>query len=43
MVSCLRDHKAVEGLPAIDINVDVIKIIDAAKESIRTGKAVAFQ
>lgn len=43
MVSCLRDHKPVEGLPAIDINVDVIKIIEAAKESIRSGKAVAFK
>jgi predicted dehydrogenase len=43
MVSCLRNHKAIEGLTALDINVDVIKIIDAAKESVRTGKAVGFK
>ena len=43
MVSCLRSHKAIEGLTAMDINVDVIEIIDAAKESVRTGKAVELK
>ena len=40
MVDHMRTKKPVEGLTAIDINVQVIEIIDAAKESIRTGKAV---
>ena len=43
MVSCLKNHKAVEGLVAMDINVDVIEIIDAAKESVRTGKPVEMR
>lgn len=43
MVSCIRNHKPIEGLTAIDINVDVIKIIDAAKDSVRTGRAVPFE
>ena len=40
MVSCMRDKKAVEGLTAVDINVDVIHIIELAKESVHTGRAV---
>jgi predicted dehydrogenase len=40
MVSRLRQNKPVEGLTAIDINVGVIEIIDAAKESIAAGKPV---
>jgi predicted dehydrogenase len=40
MVDHLRSHKPVEGLTALDINVQVLEIIDAAKESVRTGKAV---
>jgi len=27
----------------VDINVDVIEIIDAAKESVRTGRAVELK
>lgn len=42
MVSRLRQNKPIEGLTAIDINVGVIEIIDAAKQSIATGKAVKF-
>src|SRR5581483_2802441 len=42
MVNAIKEHKPIEGLTAIDINVDVIEIIDAAKESIRTGRAVAM-
>ncbi len=42
MVEVLKSGKSVEGLVAVDINVGVIEIIDAAKESIRTGKAVAL-
>jgi predicted dehydrogenase len=40
MVEVLRSGKPVEGLVAVDINVGVNEIIDAAKESIRTGKVV---
>jgi predicted dehydrogenase len=42
MVHALRSHTPIEGLTAVDINVDVIEIIDAAKESVRTGKAVVL-
>lgn len=42
MVSRMRQNKPIEGMTALQINVDVIEIIEAAKESIRTGKAVAM-
>lgn len=42
MVNAIKENKPIEGLTALDINVDVIEIIDAAKESVRTGKAVAL-
>lgn len=42
MVSRLREHKPIEGLTALDINVDVVAIIEAAKQSVREGKPVAF-
>jgi len=41
MVSRIKADKPIEGLTAIGINVDVIHLIDLAKESIRTGRAVA--
>ena len=40
MVSRIKADKPIEGLTAIGINVDVIHLIDLAKESIRTGRAV---
>jgi predicted dehydrogenase len=40
MITQLRAGRSLEGLTAVDINVDVNEIIDAAKESARTGKAV---
>ncbi len=40
MVSCIRDNKPLEGLVALPINVDVVEIIEAAKQSIATGRAV---
>jgi predicted dehydrogenase len=40
MVNCLRSKKPVEGLVALPINLDVVEIIEAAKQSIRTGRAV---
>ena len=39
---CLRNKKPVEGMVAVDINVGVIEIIEAAKMSLATGKAVAL-
>lgn len=42
MVECLRSGKPVEGMTALDINVQVNEIIDAAKASIKTGKPVAL-
>jgi predicted dehydrogenase len=40
MVYCIREKKPVEGLTALDINVDVVEIIEAAKQSVKTGRAV---
>jgi predicted dehydrogenase len=40
MVETLKAGKQIEGMTAMDINVEVIEIIEAAKESIKTGKAV---
>ncbi len=42
MVDRLRSGKPIEGMTAIDINVQVIEIIDAAKASIKSGKPVAL-
>ena len=40
MVETLKAGKQIEGMTAMDINVEVIEIIDAAKESVKTGKPV---
>ncbi len=40
MISCIRNKKEPEGLVALDINVGVNEIIEAAKISVKTGKAV---
>jgi predicted dehydrogenase len=40
MVSCLKGGKDLDGLVALPINVGVVEILDAAKESIATGRAV---
>ncbi|HYM13263.1 MAG TPA: Gfo/Idh/MocA family oxidoreductase [Bryobacterales bacterium] len=40
LISRLRAGQPLEGLVALDINVGVNEIIDAAKESIRSGKEV---
>ena len=40
MLHCLRAKRPPEGLVAIDINVDVVEIIEAAKRSIAEGKAI---
>ena len=39
MVDAIRKNKPIEGMTALDINVGVTEIIDAAKESIKTGRA----
>jgi predicted dehydrogenase len=40
MTSRMRANKPIEGMTALGINVAVVEIIEAAKESVRTGKAV---
>ncbi len=40
MVDRVKSGKPLEGLVAIDINVDVIEIIEAAKKSVKTGQAI---
>ena len=40
MVQVLKSGKAVDGIVGIDINAGVNEIIDAAKESLRTGKVI---
>jgi predicted dehydrogenase len=39
-VWCIRNNKAIEGAAAPELNVAVNEILDAAKESICTGRAV---
>jgi predicted dehydrogenase len=39
---CIRNNKPIDGLVGPAVNVGVNEIIDAAKESIRTGRAVAL-
>jgi len=43
MVSRLRSDKPIEGLTAVDINVQVIHIIDLAKESVKSGRPVTVR
>jgi hypothetical protein len=43
MVSRMKAKKPIEGLTAVDINVDVIHIIDLAKKSIKSGKPEKFE
>ena len=37
---CIRNDKPVENPVAAELNVGVVEILDAAKESIRTGRAI---
>jgi predicted dehydrogenase len=43
MVDAIRNNKPIEGLTALDINVDVVEIIDAAKESVKAGRAIELK
>lgn len=40
MIHCIENGREPSGLVGIDINVDVMEIIDAAKESLKSGRAV---
>jgi predicted dehydrogenase len=42
LVDCIRNDKPIEDPLAAELNVGVVEILDAAKESIRTGKAVTL-
>jgi len=43
MISRWRAKQPIEGLTAININVQVLEIIEAAKESVKTGRAVRLK
>jgi predicted dehydrogenase len=43
MVSRMRQKKPIEGMTALDINVQVVEIIEAAKKSVATGQAVKLK
>lgn len=43
MVDAIRNNKPIEGITGLDINVGVVEIIEAAKESIRTGRSVKLK
>jgi len=40
MANAIKTHRAPGGMVGLDLNVQVMEIIEAAKESVRTGKAV---
>lgn len=41
-VDCIRNDKPIEAPVSARLNVEVMEILDAAKESIRTGRAVSL-
>ncbi|MCU1235158.1 MAG: oxidoreductase [Candidatus Solibacter sp.] len=43
MVDAIKNNKPIEGITALEINLGVVEIIEAAKESIRTGRAVKLK
>ncbi len=43
MIAAIKSGKPVQGLTGLDINVDVARIMDAARESVQTGRAVAVK
>jgi predicted dehydrogenase len=40
MANAIRTHKDLDGLTALDINVGVAEIIEAARQSVKSGRAV---
>ena len=43
LVYCIRNNKPIEPPLSPDLNVQVVEILDAARESIRTGRAVELK
>jgi hypothetical protein len=43
MIHSIETKTEPGGMVALDINVQVVQILDAAKQSIKTGRAVAFK
>lgn len=43
MADIVKNKGTVDGVVAVDINVDVMEIIDALKESVKTGNAVKLK
>jgi hypothetical protein len=43
MAHVVNSGQTVDNIMALDINVEVVEILDAAKESIKTGRAVKLQ
>jgi predicted dehydrogenase len=43
MANAIETHQPPAGLVSLDMNVQVVEIIDAAKQSIQSGKAVALK
>ncbi|MBI1895329.1 MAG: Gfo/Idh/MocA family oxidoreductase [Acidobacteria bacterium] len=43
LINALETGKPVQGLTALDLNVDVVEILDAARESIRTSVPVKLK
>ena len=41
-LGCIRNNQEIENPVAAELNVGVNEILDAAKESIRTGRALEF-
>ncbi len=43
MASAIKNNKPIEGLTALEINAEVVEIIEAAKESVKTGRAIEMK
>jgi predicted dehydrogenase len=43
MVGSMKNNKDLDGLVALPVNVDVVAILDAAKQSLASGRAVRVQ
>jgi predicted dehydrogenase len=40
MIHCIESKTEPQGLTSLDMNIQVVEILDAAKESLKTGRAV---
>ena len=40
MVDAVKNNKPIEGITALDINIGVVEIIEAAKQSIQQGRPI---